>query len=609
MPDRGTGPEAFPILWFGVCVDNDDPLRAGRIRAVADESSDFEHSKYTDPTGQVNAETLTATTASKGTTEKYEKWSKQDPFVFTPFLPLHLNIVPKINDFIKIIKFDPTANATLNREYIGPVTSMPHKLDGDAYHVARMWSSMGGQIAVPQGVDMSCDSDGVFAHPNDVAIYGRNNTDVVFGMSDRLPKETKKDESRDKKLNCPKEKEDSLYIETDSTPQILIRSGKFKLNDKEYSPQPEKNPKMTFIQLNTFPNKLTIKEDETQTLAELQDDKLNVLFEYDILPGEDPIDFLDPLKEIRFRFNIALLPNRGGGTTNNIMCSKLGGGGGTSGLEANFSFTETLVGANLKHTPQKMAEELKVLLGAFDEHDFVTLLGDMTGATSNPTYGFNPVSTTGLERKISSLGLKSHPLYFRPGQRLVNFMMLTQWDAPQFSSYASIIDDPTFQSIKNSIIEFVDKVTLNGVKEKGYGLAFTRNADKRQIPTKSREVKQKKPILSDEQEGFLTCGSEKIYLLSHNSQIAGTPPFKLNSNYGISHWQYADKIEKSTNSLVRGEKLLDLLDMIVEFTLSHAHQPGKAPCSISWGGTSSSDIQNKLLKAREEVLNKNIRIN
>ncbi len=102
------------------------------------------------------------------------------------------------------------------------------------------------------------------------------------------------------------------------------------------------------------------------------------------------------------------------------------------------------------------------------------------------------------------------------------------------------MDNVSLQSSKNSIIEFVDKVTLNGVKEKGYGLAFTRNADKRQIPTKSREVKQKKPILSDEQEGFLTCGSEKIYLLSHNSQIAGTPPFKLNSNYGISHWQYAD---------------------------------------------------------------------
>ena len=605
MPNRGTGPEPFPILWFGVCVDNDDPLRAGRIRAVADESSDFEHSKYTDPTGQVNAETLTATTASRGTTEKYEKWSKEDPFVFTPFLPLHLNVVPKINDFIKIIKFDPTAGPTLNREYIGPVTSMPHKLDGDAYHVARMWTSLGGQIKVPTGVDMSCDSDGVFAHPNDVAIYGRNNTDIVFGMSDRLPKETKKDEARDKKLNCPSDKEDSLYIETDSTPQILIRSGKFKLDEKETSSQPEKNTKMTFLQLNTFPKTLNIKEDEAQTLSEIQDDKLNVLFEYDILPGEDPIDFLDPLQEIRFRFNISLLPHK----ANNIMCSEIGGGGGTSGLEANFSFTETLIGANFKHTPEKMAEELKTLLGAFDEHDFVTVLGDMTGATSNPTYGFNPVNTTGLERKISSLSLKTHPLYFRPGQRLVDFITLSQWDAPQFSSYASIIDDATFQSVKNSIIEFVDKVTLNGVKDKGYGLAFTRNADKRGIPTKDKEVKQKKPILSDEQQGFLTCGSEKIYLLSHNSQISGTPPFKLNSNYGITHWQYVDKIEKSTNSLVRGEKLLELLDMIVEFTLSHAHQPGKAPCGVSWGGTSSQDIQNKLLKAKDEVLNKNIRIN
>ena len=602
MPNRDTGPKPFPILWFGVCVDNNDPLRAGRIRAVADEESTADHPKYTDPLNQVEAATLTATTLPKGHVDYYEKWAKNDPFLFTPFLPLHLNIVPQKDDFIKIIKFDPTGGPTLNREYIGPVTSMPHKLDGDAYHHARMWTSLGGQIKVPQGVNMSCDSSGVFANPNDVAIYGRNNTDIIFGMSDRLPKKPNKGELG----NCPKEKDDALYIETDSTPQILIRSGKFK--DKngniqlESHSQPEKNTKMTFLQLNTFPKTLSIKEGEAQTLTEIQDGKLNVLFEYDILPGQDPLDFIDPTKEIRFGFNIALLPNRGGGTLNNYMCSKIN-------LDTNFSFTETLVGANLKLTTEDMAEELNGILGAFDTHDFVKVLSDYSGTTSNPTYGFNPVSTTGLERKISSLSLETHPLYFRPGQRLVDFLTLSQWDAPQFSSYASLIDDTTFQSVKQAIKDFTDKIKLSGVKEKGHGLAFTRNADKREIPNKDKEVKQKEPILTDEQQGFLTCGSEKIYLLSHNSQISGTAPFELNSNYGITHWQYIDKIEKSTNSLVRGEKLLDLLDIIVEFTLSHAHQPGKAPVGVSWGGTTSQEVKQKLLSAREEVLNKNIRIN
>jgi len=604
---RGTGPMPFPILWFGVCVDNDDPLRAGRIRAVADLSSDFEHSKFTDPENQVDAVTLTASTVSKSHPDYWEKWGKGDPFLFTPFLPLHLNVVPRKNDFIKIIKFDPIANPTLNREYIGPVTSMPHKLDGDAYPVARMWSSEGGQVDVPQGVNMSPESAGVFANPDDIAIYGRNNTDILFGMSDRLPKPKRED---DKTNNPPPDKEDALYIETDSTPQILIRSGKFKTEafkgvpyNTEKSAQPEKNTKMTFLQLNTFPKTLSIKEGEEQTLTEIQDGRLNVLFEYDILPGQDPLDFTDPTKEIRLRFNIALLPNRGAGPSNNIMCSE------KELIHANIMFTETLVGANLKLTSEDMIEELNGVLAAFDQHDYVKVLSDYSGTTSNPTYGFNPVSSSGLERKISSLGLSSHPLYFRPGQKLVHFLTLTQWDAPQFSSYASLVDDVTFKSAKNSITDFIDKIKLSGVKEKGFGLAFTDKADVREIPTKKNKVKQKSPILTDEQQGFLTCGSEKIYLLSHNSQISGTAPFKLNSNYGISHWQYIDKIEKSTNSLVRGEKLLDLLDMIVEFTLSHAHQPGKAPVSVSWGGTTSDEITDKLLKARDEVLNKNIRIN
>ena len=32
-PDRGNSLDFHPIVFFGVCVDNKDPLLAGRIRA------------------------------------------------------------------------------------------------------------------------------------------------------------------------------------------------------------------------------------------------------------------------------------------------------------------------------------------------------------------------------------------------------------------------------------------------------------------------------------------------------------------------------------------------------------------------------------------------
>ena len=106
----------------------------------------------------------------------------------------------------------------------------------------------------------------------------------------------------------------------------------------------------------------------------------------------------------------------------------------------------------------------------------------------------------------------------------------------------------------------------------------------------------------------MSIGSENIYLLSHNSTELGM--IELENNYGMSQSKYVGDIDKKTNSLVRGEKLLDLLSLIVDFTVSHTHAfPGLAPVPTSHGGTTTQEILNKLLKAYDEVLNKNIRIN
>jgi len=72
----------------------------------------------------------------------------------------------------------------------------------------------------------------------------------------------------------------------------------------------------------------------------------------------------------------------------------------------------------------------------------------------------------------------------------------------------------------------------------------------------------------------------------------------------------AVEIENKTNSMVRGEELIDLLKLIVRFLTSHVHAfPGVQPTQISKDGTQIQEILSKLANADNTILNKNIRIN
>ena len=83
------GLKSLKIINFGVCVDNNDPLRAGRIRAVQDQDP-----QVVDPNKLV--ENWDKSNPNKA-------WSSEDDYLFTPFLPLHLNLIPKKDEGIKIM--------------------------------------------------------------------------------------------------------------------------------------------------------------------------------------------------------------------------------------------------------------------------------------------------------------------------------------------------------------------------------------------------------------------------------------------------------------------------------------------------------------------------
>ena len=66
----------------------------------------------------------------------------------------------------------------------------------------------------------------------------------------------------------------------------------------------------------------------------------------------------------------------------------------------------------------------------------------------------------------------------------------------------------------------------------------------------------------------------------------------------------------NTSSSVRGEELLELIEMIVRFLVTHTHAyPGLPPVPITQDGSSTDKILTELNNAVTKILNNNIRLN
>ena len=62
--------------------------------------------------------------------------------------------------------------------------------------------------------------------------------------------------------------------------------------------------------------------------------------------------------------------------------------------------------------------------------------------------------------------------------------------------------------------------------------------------------------------------------------------------------------------MVRGEELIELLNLIVRFLTTHVHPiPGTPPINVGTDGTSVNQILFELQNAANKILNPNIRIN
>ena len=76
--NRGIGITYSQLIRFGVCVDNNDPQRSGRIRGLLVEGEGVTSSKINDPIKAIE---------KLDREGKYNPWSPEDPHTFDPFLP------------------------------------------------------------------------------------------------------------------------------------------------------------------------------------------------------------------------------------------------------------------------------------------------------------------------------------------------------------------------------------------------------------------------------------------------------------------------------------------------------------------------------------------
>ncbi len=180
---------------------------------------------------------------------------------------------------------------------------------------------------------------------------------------------------------------------------------------------------------------------------------------------------------------------------------------------------------------------------------------------------------------------------------------------PNKNSYKyTLDDDPTTLNEKNTIYRFINEIKLDGNNSVGCIKIFSKNSTT--PPEKLFFEDIVNFSFSPDPTTYNAIGADKLYLLSHNSQIPGLDKIDLmNTIYGIEQEDF-QKINSQTNSAVRGEKLVDFLNLIVKFLVSHVHPyHGLPPVPTSMDGTTTAQIGQEIYNAPNTILNQNIRIN
>jgi hypothetical protein len=113
-----------------------------------------------------------------------DKWKSDEEVDYAfPLLPKHLHVKPKVGEAVLVISAIDGIQAT-QRYYIGPIISQPQDMFYDDYQFGATALLKRSMTKPQQSVAQDATAEGALAKPDEVAIYSRQNSDVVLSNND-----------------------------------------------------------------------------------------------------------------------------------------------------------------------------------------------------------------------------------------------------------------------------------------------------------------------------------------------------------------------------------------------------------------------------------------
>lgn len=495
------------IIDIGIVLDNKDPRGFGRIRARNIEEQD---------STRANAIPL------------WEQWTKDDPFVYSPFLPNHINIIPKIEQAVKIIRYDDTKSLQ-NQEYIpGPFTT-PHNFSYQNELSQLTETSMGqrgvktpavksftGDKKVYDDGFLRAESVGALPRIEDIGISGNYGSDIILtehGVQLRAGKLI------DKNIANAKQKEDlELY--------------------------PFYSKKHSKLSLKKFPETFVL---DKKTIAETTIPSVDIkhVFEYEIDDLSNPTEIkyyiyrIDRSEGDKYKTDIFTINTELGTETSKLIYEII------KPIESNGSLEEKL---------QEAYIEIRDFISRLDRNKLTTI--DPSLVDQYP-----------------------HPLFFRPKNSLRN-----QATAKDFLAN----------------VWYLNKLN-------GFGLIYSETSIDVQPVSREIETPYLRKI-NDVDQTFAAVTADNILYLSTASGGADGKQIDFGAldKYEYTQNDYLTKIIPNTFSSVRGEKLIEILELMTLILLNHTHGIITPP---KYFRSTIDELKRLIARAKQDMVNSSIRIN
>lgn len=245
-------------------------------------------------------------------------------------------------------------------------------------------------------------------------------------------------------------------------------------------------------------------------------------------------------------------------------------------------------------------------IGPIFRKDYLSAtFNDITQGIKQVIKNLNDRNVIGLDGGVTKTVSDSFPFVFQPSKPFYDLLIGTK------------------EVERENANEFAQEIFLNVTDfQRGYGLVCQKNLLGPLI--EKRKIKYESPITLNQPTAVGMTASDFVFLLSHESQIPGLNKINfsdvvyndldetgkvvatniINQNYV---WE---QIYPNTNSMVRGEKLLNLLELMVKFMINHVHPYHNMPPNpVAKDQTSTQEIFTEMFNGYENILNQKLRIN